>query len=150
MSHETKTFANEELMFIAFRNLFDNAIRYSPALGAIHVEPSQYQQKLKISIEDTGNGVDDEVLRRLGTKAFFSCIRDKATRLRVRSYQFHIKIIQLRGGELHFMHASQGGLKVEVILPLTVKYKKQHGYPCYPFFVFPTNIIETRGSFLFS
>ncbi|MFI7884278.1 ATP-binding protein, partial [Acinetobacter baumannii] len=58
LSNETKTFANEELMFIAFRNLFDNAIRYSPALGAIHVELSQYQQKLKISIEDTGNGVD--------------------------------------------------------------------------------------------
>lgn len=83
LSNETKTFANEELMFIAFRNLFDNAIRYSPALGAIHVELSQYQQKLKISIEDTGNGVDDEVLRRLGQR-FFSCIRDKATRLRVR------------------------------------------------------------------
>lgn len=82
LSNETKTFANEELMFIAFRNLFDNAIRYSPALGAIHVELSQYQQKLKISIEDTGNGVDDEVLRRLGQR--FSCIRDKATRLRVR------------------------------------------------------------------
>ncbi|MFI8066861.1 two-component sensor histidine kinase, partial [Acinetobacter baumannii] len=30
LSNETKTFANEELMFIAFRNLFDNAIRYSP------------------------------------------------------------------------------------------------------------------------
>lgn len=43
-SNETKTFANEELMFIAFRNLFDNAIRYSPALGTIHVELSQYQQ----------------------------------------------------------------------------------------------------------
>ncbi|MEX7477035.1 sensor histidine kinase, partial [Acinetobacter baumannii] len=61
---------NEELMFIAFRNLFDNAIRYSPALGTIHVELSQYQQKLKISIEDTGNGVDDEVLRRLGQRFF--------------------------------------------------------------------------------
>ena len=29
LSTETKTYANEELLFIAFRNLFDNAIRYS-------------------------------------------------------------------------------------------------------------------------
>ncbi|MFX5737642.1 ATP-binding protein, partial [Acinetobacter baumannii] len=65
LSNETKIFANEELLLIAFRNLFDNAIRYSPMLGFIHVELSHDQQQLKISIEDTGNGVDDEVLRRL-------------------------------------------------------------------------------------
>ncbi len=45
LSNETKTFANEKLMFIAFRNLFDNAIRYSPALGAIHVELSRVPTK---------------------------------------------------------------------------------------------------------
>lgn len=70
LSNETKIFANEELLFIAFRNLFDNAIRYSPTLGFIYVELSHYQQQLKISIEDTGNGVDDEVLRRLGQRFF--------------------------------------------------------------------------------
>lgn len=70
LSNQTKVFANEELLFIAFRNLFDNAIRYSPTLGFIHVELSQSQQQLKISIEDAGNGVDDEVLRRLGQRFF--------------------------------------------------------------------------------
>ncbi len=49
LSNETKIFANEELLFIAFRNLFDNAIRYSPMLGFIHVELSHDQQQLKIS-----------------------------------------------------------------------------------------------------
>ncbi|MFI7965551.1 sensor histidine kinase, partial [Acinetobacter baumannii] len=97
LSNETKTFANEELMFIAFRNLFDNAIRYSPALGAIHVELSQYQQKLKISIEDTGNGVDDEVLRRLGQRFF----RVLGTKQQGSGLGLSItkKIIQLHGGE---------------------------------------------------
>ncbi|MDR0066149.1 ATP-binding protein, partial [Acinetobacter sp. 11520] len=60
----------EELLFIAFRNLFDNAIRYSPTLGSIHVEISQHEQQIKVSIEDTGNGVDDEVLLRLGQRFF--------------------------------------------------------------------------------
>ena len=122
LSNETKTFANEELMFIAFRNLFDNAIRYSPALGAIHVELSQYQQKLKISIEDTGNGVDDEVLRRLGQRFF----RVLGTKQQGSGLGLSItkKIIQLHGGELHFMHASQGGLKVEVILPFNREIQK--------------------------
>ncbi|AZC04195.1 GHKL domain-containing protein [Acinetobacter nosocomialis] len=115
LSNETKIFANEELLFIAFRNLFDNAIRYSPMLGFIHVELSHDQQQLKISIEDTGNGVDDEVLRRLGQRFF----RVLGTQQQGSGLGLSItkKIIQLHGGELQFMHANQGGLKVEVTLP---------------------------------
>ncbi|WP_284074195.1 ATP-binding protein [Acinetobacter nosocomialis] len=114
LSNETKIFANEELLFIAFRNLFDNAIRYSPTLGFIYVELSHYQQQLKISIEDTGNGVDDEVLRRLGQRFF----RVLGTQQQGSGLGISItkKIIQLHGGELQFMHANQGGLKVEVTL----------------------------------
>ncbi|MEN8348428.1 ATP-binding protein [Acinetobacter nosocomialis] len=114
LSNETKIFANEELLFIAFRNLFDNAIRYSPTLGFIYVELSHDQQQLKISIEDTGNGVDDEVLRRLGQRFF----RVLGTQQQGSGLGISItkKIIQLHGGELQFMHANQGGLKVEVTL----------------------------------
>ncbi|WP_151766954.1 sensor histidine kinase [Acinetobacter oleivorans] len=116
LSTETKTFANEELLFIAFRNLFDNAIRYSPNLGSIHVEISQDEQQIKVAIEDTGNGVDDEVLQRLGQRFF----RVLGTQQQGSGLGISItrKIIELHNGELHFMHAEQGGLRVEVSLPL--------------------------------
>ncbi|ENW00769.1 sensor histidine kinase [Acinetobacter calcoaceticus] len=116
LSTETKTFANEELLFIAFRNLFDNAIRYSPTLGSIHVEISQHEQQIKVSIEDTGNGVDDEVLLRLGQRFF----RVLGTQQQGSGLGISItrKIIELHNGELHFMHAEQGGLRMEVNLPL--------------------------------
>lgn len=116
LSTETKTFANEELLFIAFRNLFDNAIRYSPNLGSIHVELSQDEQQIKVAIEDTGNGVDDEVLQRLGQRFF----RVLGTQQQGSGLGISItrKIIELHNGELHFMHAEQGGLRVEVNLPL--------------------------------
>lgn len=116
LSTETKMFANEELLFIAFRNLFDNAIRYSPTLGSIHVEISQDEQQIKISIQDTGNGVDDEVLQRLGQRFF----RVLGTQQQGSGLGISItrKIIELHNGELHFMHAEQGGLRVEVNLPL--------------------------------
>lgn len=116
LSTETKTFANEELLFIAFRNLFDNAIRYSPNLGSIHVEISQDEQQIKVAIEDTGNGVDDEVLQRLGQRFF----RVLGTQQQGSGLGISItrKIIELHNGELHFMHAEQGGLRVEVNLPL--------------------------------
>ncbi|MDO7537712.1 sensor histidine kinase [Acinetobacter nosocomialis] len=122
LSNETKIFANEELLFIAFRNLFDNAIRYSPMLGFIHVELSHDQQQLKISIEDTGNGVDDEVLRRLGQRFF----RVLGTQQQGSGLGLSItkKIIQLHGGELQFMHANQDGLKVEVTLPFNHEIQK--------------------------
>lgn len=116
LSTETKTFANEELLFIAFRNLFDNAIRYSPTLGSIHVEIGQDEQQIKVAIEDTGNGVDDEVLQRLGQRFF----RVLGTQQQGSGLGISItrKIIELHNGELHFMHAEQGGLRVEVNLPL--------------------------------
>jgi len=116
LSTETKTFANEELLFIAFRNLFDNAIRYSPTLGSIYVEISQDEQQIKVAIEDTGNGVDDEVLQRLGQRFF----RVLGTQQQGSGLGISItrKIIELHNGELHFMHAEQGGLRVEVNLPL--------------------------------
>ncbi|MBJ9704044.1 sensor histidine kinase [Acinetobacter calcoaceticus] len=116
LSTETKTLANEELLFIAFRNLFDNAIRYSPTLGSIHVEISQDEQQIKVAIEDTGNGVDDEVLQRLGQRFF----RVLGTQQQGSGLGISItrKIIELHNGELHFMHAEQGGLRVEVNLPL--------------------------------
>lgn len=116
LSTETKTLANEELLFIAFRNLFDNAIRYSPTLGSIHVEIGQDEQQIKVAIEDTGNGVDDEVLQRLGQRFF----RVLGTQQQGSGLGISItrKIIELHNGELHFMHAEQGGLRVEVNLPL--------------------------------
>lgn len=116
LSTETKTLANEELLFIAFRNLFDNAIRYSPTLGSIHVEISQDEQQIKVAIEDTGNGVDDEVLQRLGQRFF----RVLGTQQQGSGLGISItrKIIELHNGKLHFMHAEQGGLRVEVNLPL--------------------------------
>ncbi|WP_224970597.1 ATP-binding protein [Acinetobacter oleivorans] len=116
LSTEAKTFANEELLFIAFRNLFDNAIRYSPTLGSIHVEISQDEQQIKVAIEDTGNGVDDEVLQRLGQRFF----RVLGTQQQGSGLGISItrKIIELHNGELRFMHAEQGGLRVEVNLPL--------------------------------
>ncbi|MEQ1159336.1 ATP-binding protein [Acinetobacter calcoaceticus] len=116
LSTETKTYANEELLFIAFRNLFDNAIRYSPTLGSIHVEIGQDEQQIKVAIEDTGNGVDDEVLQRLGQRFF----RVLGTQQQGSGLGISItrKIIELHNGELHFMHAEQGGLRVEVNLPL--------------------------------
>lgn len=116
LSTETKTLANEELLFIAFRNLFDNAIRYSPTLGSIHVEIGQDEQQIKVAIEDTGNGVDDEVLQRLGQRFF----RVLGTQQQGSGLGILItrKIIELHSGELHFMHAEQGGLRVEVNLPL--------------------------------
>ena len=114
-STETKTYANEELLFIAFRNLFDNAIRYSPNLGSIHVEIGRHEQQIKVSIEDTGNGVDDEVLLRLGQRFF----RVLGTQQQGSGLGISItrKIIELHNGTLRFMHAERGGLRAEIILP---------------------------------
>ncbi|MDB9695976.1 ATP-binding protein, partial [Acinetobacter nosocomialis] len=88
----------------------------------LHLRSFYSRRILKISIEDTGNGVDDEVLRRLGQRFF----RVLGTQQQGSGLGLSItkKIIQLHGGELQFMHANQGGLKVEVTLPFNHEIQK--------------------------
>ncbi|MCP5793656.1 ATP-binding protein, partial [Klebsiella pneumoniae] len=59
--------------------------------------------------------VDDEVLLRLGQRFF----RVLGTQQQGSGLGISItrKIIELHNGKLRFMHAEQGGLRAEIILP---------------------------------
>lgn len=58
------------LLAALLRNLLDNALRYSPRGARIHLQLAQEGGELLLSLEDSGPGLDDEALARLGERFF--------------------------------------------------------------------------------
>ncbi|MEW5820295.1 MAG: CHASE2 domain-containing protein [Cyanobacteriota bacterium] len=63
---------NEEYLSIAFSNLIENAIKYSPVDTIIQVTISNLENKLKISIKDEGYGIPEDELNKLFNKFYRS------------------------------------------------------------------------------
>ena len=59
---------NKTLLEILFRNLLDNAIRYSPQKGKIIVSSSEKDGHVYLSIEDGGAGLTQEQINELGVR----------------------------------------------------------------------------------
>ncbi len=59
---------NKTLLEILFRNLLDNAIRYSPQKGKINVSVSQKDGHIYLSIEDSGTGLSQDQINELGVR----------------------------------------------------------------------------------
>ncbi|MEB0010454.1 ATP-binding protein [Glaciimonas sp. Cout2] len=61
---------NPELMYIALRNLLDNALRYCPAKSTIQIKIRTASGVVRIAICDDGPGVNEEQHSRLGERFF--------------------------------------------------------------------------------
>lgn len=61
---------NELLLASLIRNLVDNAVRYSPTRARIAVSLSRRDGGVVLTVEDSGPGLSDDDLRRLGERFF--------------------------------------------------------------------------------
>lgn len=61
---------DQEKISLAFQNLVDNAIKYTPPEGTVTVTVAQEAQYVKISVHDTGVGVPKNQIERLFSKFF--------------------------------------------------------------------------------
>jgi two-component system sensor histidine kinase QseC len=62
--------ANEALLAVLLRNLLDNALRYSPAGAEVRVAVTQAGDRVRLQVEDSGPGLSDADLARLGERFF--------------------------------------------------------------------------------
>lgn len=69
-SSEEKVIGNEKELQSAFSNLVFNAVRYTPAGGSITVSWEETPKGLKMSVKDTGPGIDSVHIPRL-TERFY-------------------------------------------------------------------------------
>ena len=114
LAEQACVLANEQLLFSALRNLLDNAIRYSPEQAQVFVNLTIEKQQLRLSIENSGHGVDAAVIQRLGERFY----RALGTKTQGSGLGLSIcqKIVDLHAGQLLFSPSDLGGLKVELLL----------------------------------
>lgn len=67
--HESNTnvfiYGNETALIILIRNLIDNAIRYTPEEGQIHIHVRKHKKYVALSVVDTGQGIPPELRSRV-------------------------------------------------------------------------------------
>ena len=111
--HSESVFANQELLFSCLRNLVDNAIRYSPIYSEIYIKIERRHDLIFLSIENQGDGLEENVLSRLGERFY----RELGTKTEGSGLGLSIckKIAELHGATLNFSKSTLGSLKVEII-----------------------------------
>ncbi|MDD2760328.1 MAG: ATP-binding protein, partial [Methylomonas sp.] len=115
--------ANPQLLNILFRNLLDNAIKYTPAGGRVNVMLGREAGRLWLSIEDSGPGVADDDYERI-TQRFYRCVETaQSAEGSGLGLSIVLRIVRLHDGEIGFSKSQLGGLKVTVHfdLPETLK-----------------------------
>ena len=105
--------ANAELIFSCIRNLVDNAIRYTPMQGQVEIRTIVEGQNLQLLIENSGEGIQEEVVQRLGERFY----RALGTRTQGSGLGLSIcqKIMQLHTAKIDYAPSVLGGLKVSLI-----------------------------------
>lgn len=104
--------ANQELIFSCIRNLVDNAIRYTPPQGQVEIRTVVEQHQIQLLIENSGEGIADEVMERLGERFY----RALGTRTQGSGLGLSIcqKIMALHAAKIDYAPSVLGGLKVSL------------------------------------
>ncbi|MCA9676660.1 MAG: HAMP domain-containing histidine kinase, partial [Myxococcales bacterium] len=98
-------------------NLLSNAVKFTPAGGQIAVELGGDDDRLRLSVRDTGVGIDDELLTRLFGR--FERGRGAATGKSGSGIGLSLvkQLVEAHGGAIHVERLRAGGTEFRVELP---------------------------------
>lgn len=114
---EHRVAAHRDALFSALRNLVDNAIRYGREGGRVRVAAEVAGGKVRIVVQDDGDGVTDGDLRQL-TRRFFRVLGTESTGSGL-GLSIASRVMELHGGELSFGPGLEGrGLGVTLAWPV--------------------------------
>jgi signal transduction histidine kinase len=102
-----------DLLANAVANLIDNAIKYTPTGGAIHVDTSREGASVTLSVRDNGRGIPEEERTRVGTRFYRLDRTVPGWGLGLASV---LAIARLHGGSLQLEDAAPG-LIARLVLP---------------------------------
>lgn len=63
VKNNTHVFADKNLLYSVLRNLISNAIKFTPERGKITIQTNEKENKIEVSVSDTGVGMRPEQLR---------------------------------------------------------------------------------------
>lgn len=106
--------ANPQLLAILFRNLIDNAIKYTPPGGKVNVSLGRDKEHVWVVVADSGPGVADEDYERI-TQRFYRCVETaQSADGSGLGLSIVTRIMRLHDAEITFSKAKLGGLKVSL------------------------------------
>jgi len=108
---------SSDMLRILLRNLLDNAIRYTPHGGHVTValHPGEARQTV-LEIEDSGSGVDEAKLARLGER--FNRLSPQAADGVGLGLSIVQRIAEIHRARVNFGRAATlGGLSVKIVFP---------------------------------
>ncbi len=106
---------DRDLLFQAFSNLLDNAIKYTPAEGQIQLETKNLPGRLQVIIRDSGPGVPAGMREKIFER-FFRLEESRSTPGNGLGLSLVAAIINLHHGEIELLD-NHPGLTVVVSLP---------------------------------
>ena len=110
-------YGNAELMMQVWLNLFQNAVKFTPAGGSISASMSVLPDFVKVEIADTGIGMDEDTMRRIFEK-FYSAGRELGRTGNGLGLSITKRIVELSGGTITVESRLDEGSSFTVTLPL--------------------------------
>lgn len=107
-----RVMADRDLLQIAVRNLLDNALRYAPRDAEIRVEISRDNDGCTLSVVDSGPGVAEETLARLGERFFRE--QPGASTGNGLGLAIVVRIAELHGARVSLANRPQGGFSASL------------------------------------
>jgi signal transduction histidine kinase len=104
-----------DLLANAVANLIDNAIKYTPSGGAIHVDTRREGTSVTLTVRDNGRGIPEAERTRVGTRFYRLDRAVPGSGLGLASVR---AIVRLHGGSLELEDAAPG-LVARLVLPVS-------------------------------
>jgi two-component system sensor histidine kinase HydH len=112
-SDETKIMVDAARMKRAFVNLIKNAVDAMPEGGELTITSSKSDGNLQIVVSDTGTGIKQEGIARIGTPFYTTKAKGMGLGLSICK-----RIVEAHGGSLTVESKDGGGTKVTVTVPI--------------------------------
>jgi len=112
--------SDRALLMRAVSNYLSNSLKFT-ASGSIEIEIAAVKQSVKITIEDTGNGMTAQLAKRLNENTQERLKADDGFAGTGSGFMASKQIITLLGGTITIAPRDKGGSRVEIVIPAAAK-----------------------------
>ena len=113
-----KFYSDNSMLKRALTNLIQNAVQAMPNGGTLTIAAKHQNNKVKISIQDTGEGIADEIKDQLFTPLFTTKSKGQGFGLAVAK-----RLVETQGGKICFESKKDKGTTFTIQLPINEKSK---------------------------
>lgn len=98
---------DRDLIFQAFANILDNAVKYTPQNGTIKINLERAGQRARIEIEDSGTGIPESDIERIFER-FYRCDQSRSSSGIGLGLSLVAAVIDLHGGNIKAENTESG------------------------------------------